>query len=104
MKTNLEISRHAAQSTLSAKALAVVSPDEMNVAVVADEGRIHYRSTCDDVLEHTFYICHGQALAFSEDGKLLAAAGARNGSQGKIKVWRLSDHKQLWKRSLPATT
>src|SRR5262249_5184941 len=31
----------------------------------------------------------------SPDGKRLAAAGGRNGSRAKIKVWRVGDHEQL---------
>jgi WD40 repeat protein len=62
---------------------------------VGEHGRILYRQANDDRVEHTFYICNAQVLAFSDDGKLLAAVGGRNGSQGKIKVWQLNDHKQL---------
>ena len=53
------------------------------------------RRASDGALEATLYICHAQALAFSPNGNLLAAAGGQNGSPAKIKVWRLSDHQQL---------
>jgi WD40 repeat protein len=79
----------------AAETLVLCSPQGIYTASIGEHGRISYRGTNDDAVEHTFYICNAQALAFSDDGKLLAAAGGRNGSQGKIKVWRLSDHKQL---------
>ena len=85
----------AAQPSVGAEDLVACSPNQTHVAGVAADGRICYQRSSDGVVEHTFYICHAQALAFSEDGKLLAAAGGRNGSQGKIKVWRVSDRKQL---------
>ena len=75
--------------------LAVCSPDETHVASVAEQGRIHYRRASDNTVEHTFYICHPQAICFSANGKLLAAAGGANGSRAKIKVWRLSDHQPI---------
>jgi hypothetical protein len=58
-------------------------------------GRILCRRTSSNTVEQTFYICHAKALAFSEDGGLLAAAGGPNGSPAKLKVWRTSDRRQL---------
>jgi len=75
--------------------LVVCSPDGTHTASVDEHGRILYSDANDPTLKHTFYLCTAQAIVFSDDGKLLAAVGGRNGSQGKIKVWRLSDHKQL---------
>src|SRR5205814_1488301 len=78
----------------AAQSLVVCSPDGTHTASVVEHGRISYSDANDPTLKHTFYLCNAQAIVFSEDGKLLAAVGGRNGSQGKIKVWRLGDHKQ----------
>jgi WD40 repeat protein len=74
----------------------VCSPDKTHVATVAKRGQIRYRDASDKTIQYTFYICHPQAVCFSPDGTLLAAAGGRNGSPGKIKVWRISDGKELF--------
>jgi WD40 repeat protein len=85
----------SSQLLRAAESLVICSPDGTHTASIGEQGRISYCKADDSAVEHTFYVCNTQALAFSEDGKLLAAAGGRNGGQGKIKVWRLSDHKQL---------
>ena len=107
MKTNLPTLQQAAGILLAcsclaipnvlraAQSLVVCSPDGTHTASVGEHGRILYSDANDPALKYTFYLCNAQAIVFSEDGKLLAAVGGRNGSQGKIKVWRLSDHKQL---------
>ena len=77
------------------ESLVVCSPNGSHLATAADNGRIQYRTAVDNTTEHTFYICHPQAIAFSVDGSLLAAAGGLNGSRAKIKVWRIGDHKEL---------
>lgn len=74
---------------------AVCSPDGTYLATADEPGRIQYRLASDFTVQGTFYLCHPRAICFSENGKLLAAAGARNGSPAKIKVWRLGDHQQL---------
>src|SRR5262245_54394321 len=108
MKTKLLLSRTilaaivqcgwllAVQSATVPEALIAYAPDKAHLAQVGgDQGRIQYRRTSNNNLEGTFYICHAQALAFSPDGKLLAAAGGKNGCPAKVKVWRLGDHQQL---------
>lgn len=85
----------AANVGFASESLVVRSADGIHIASVGETGRISYRSTGSNSVEQVFYICHPQALAFSEDGKLLAAGGGRNGSSAKIKVWRISDHTQL---------
>ena len=80
---------------VAAQPLVVCAPGGTHIATVAEQGRIHYRQATDYTIQGTFYICHPQAICFSEDGKLLAAAGGRNGSRAKIKVWRIADHKEL---------
>src|SRR6185369_9011602 len=35
-------------------------------AAVAEQGRIHYRQATDSTIQGTFYICHPQAICFSE--------------------------------------
>jgi WD40 repeat protein len=84
-----------AQSATLPKTLVAFSPDSTRVAVIEGQGRLQVRQASDGALEATFYICHAQALAFCQNGNLLAAAGGQNGSRAKIKVWRLSDHQQL---------
>jgi len=79
----------------AAEPLEIRAPDGTHIASVTEHGRIHYRKTTDDTIRHTFYVCHPQAICFSEDGKVLAAAGGRNGSRAKIKAWRIGDHKEL---------
>jgi WD40 repeat protein len=79
----------------AAESLVVCAPNGSHFAAVTDQGRIQYRTTVDNTTQYTFYICHPQAISFSANGKLLAAAGGRNGSQSKIKVWRIGDHKEL---------
>ena len=78
-----------------AETLAMCSPDGIHVASIGEHGRVFYVRAEDNRVVHTFYICHAQTLAFSTDGKLLAAGGRRNGCQAKIKVWRMADDKQL---------
>lgn len=85
----------SAQLLRAAEPFVICSPDGTHTASVGEHGRISYCNANDGAVEHTFYVCNTQVLAFSGDGKLLAAAGGRNGSQGKIKVWRISDYKQL---------
>ncbi|MEO8426080.1 MAG: hypothetical protein ABI651_03110 [Verrucomicrobiota bacterium] len=65
----------------AAESLVVCSPDGTHTASVCEQGRISYSSANDNARDYTFYICNPQAIAFSEDGKLLAAAGGRDGSQ-----------------------
>jgi WD40 repeat protein len=80
---------------VAAEPLTVCAPGGTHLATGAEPGLIHYRQASDYAIQRTFYICHPQAICFSEDGKLLAAAGGRNGSQAKIKVWRIADHLEL---------
>src|SRR5262245_27645707 len=84
-----------ANGVRAADPLIVCSPDKTHFATVAEQGQIRYRDASDKTNQHTFYICHPKAICFSLDGTLLAAAGGRNGSPGKIKVWRISDGKEL---------
>ena len=107
MKTNLSPLQQAAGILVAcsclavpnvlraAQSLVVCSPDGTHTASVGEYGRILYSDANDPTLKHTFYLCNAQAIIFSDDGKLLAAVGGRNGSQAKIKVWRLSNHQQL---------
>ena len=84
-----------AQSLHASAFLGTCSPNGSHFVAVADQGRIDYRNTSDNSLQATFYICHPIAISFSPDGKLLAAAGIRNGSPAKVKVWRVHDHQLL---------
>ena len=84
-----------AYSLDTVESLVVCSPDATHLATAAEQGRIQYRRAGDYTVEGVFYICHPRAISFSKDGKLLAAAGGRNGSPARIKVWRLGDHQQL---------
>ena len=79
----------------AAESLVVCSPNGMHFATAAEHGRIDCCNASDGAAQGTFYICHPTAISFSEDCKRLAAAGGRNGSPAKIKVWRVSDHQQL---------
>jgi WD40 repeat protein len=71
------------------------SPNGTHFAATIEPGRIIYRNAGDNTVRATFYICHPMAVSFSEDGRLLAAAGGRNGSPAKVKVWRVQDHQLL---------
>ena len=75
--------------------MVVCSPDGTHWATAAGQGRIQNCLAGDYTVQGTFHICHPQPRSFSDNGKLLAAAGSRNGNQAKIKVWRLADHRQL---------
>lgn len=79
----------------TAPSTAICSPDGMHTASVGDPGRIVYCQASDNSVKGTYYACHVQALAFSPDGKLLGAFSGRNGNPGKIKVWSLTDSRQL---------
>ena len=81
--------------SFGAESLVVCAPDGIHVATVTDQGRIQYRTVNDDAIQYTFYICHPHVISFSEDGKLLAAAGGGSGGLAKIKIWSVSDHHQL---------
>jgi len=84
-----------ANGVLASEPLVVCASDGNHTASVGGTGRISYCRTDSNVVVRTFYICHPKAMAFSEDGQLLAAVGGPNGSPAKIKVWRISDHHQL---------
>src|SRR5262245_55267969 len=79
----------------AAQSLRVCSPDGTCLATAAEHGRIQYYTCAGDSVQSTFYICHPRAIAFSEDGTLLAAVGGTNGNPAKIKIWRLADRQQL---------
>jgi WD40 repeat protein len=79
----------------AAESLVVWAPNQTHFASAAEQGRIDYHTGINNRGQGTYYLCHPRALSFSEDGSLLAAAGARNGGPAKIKVWRLADHSQL---------
>src|SRR5207247_10297970 len=79
----------------AAEPLVACAPNGSHLTTVAEPDRIQYRTAIGSKTQHTFYICHPQAISFSENGKVLAAAGGRNGSRAKIKVWRISDYKDL---------
>jgi len=89
-----------ANGVFASEPLLVCSADSNHTAFVGAPGRISYRKTSGIHLEHTFYVCHPQALAFSEDGQFLAAAGGRNGVTAKLKVWRMDDYQQLCEISI----
>jgi WD40 repeat protein len=85
----------AASCVLASEPLTIHSPDGHRIAAADASGRILYRLKGSATVKHTFYTCHLRALAFAENGHFFAAAGGKNGSSAKIKVWRTSDHKQL---------
>src|SRR5262245_51122424 len=82
----------------AAEPLVVCAPDGSYFATVADHGRIQYRTDVDNATQHTFYICHPQAICFSANGKLLAAAGGRNGCPSRSKF----DASPITKNSAPS--
>jgi len=84
-----------ASGAFAAEPLVARSPDGTHTASVGGTGRISYCRTDSNVVVRTFYICHPKAMAFSEDGQLIVAAGGRNGISAKIKVWRIEDHQQF---------
>lgn len=107
MKTPVLIRFHRAGVLLAAVGLAatlplnaaaptaICSPDGTHAASVDEASRILYSQADTGVVKCTYYACHVQALAFSEDSQLLAAGGGSTGHPGKIKVWRLQNSRQL---------
>ena len=85
----------ASYPLVATEPLVVCAPDGTHLVTLTKQGRIQYRQATDYTIQGTFYICYPQAICFSADGKLLAAAGGRNGGPAKIKVWRIADHHQL---------
>ena len=66
------------------------SPDGDYYAYASAPGKVKYCRTLDGVVLRTFYLCAPIALAFSQDGTMLAAAGF-SCQQPIIAVWRLTD-------------
>jgi WD40 repeat protein len=85
----------AAASAAPLDSPSVRAPDAAHFAEVAASGRIHYLRASDGGLEKTFYLCNAETLEFSAEGQFLAAAGGREGTRAKIKVWRVADGSQL---------
>ena len=79
----------------AAEPIALCAPDGKHTASANEHGRIEYREAVDNSVKTTFYACHVQALAFSNDGQLLGAVSGQNGNPGKIKIWRVKDGGQL---------
>lgn len=75
--------------------LVARSVDGKYTVTAGEGGRLSYCRAGSNTVEKSFYICHPQALAFSEDGKLLAAVGGKNGKPAKIKVWQIKEQKLL---------
>ncbi len=71
--------------------LATCSPDGEYYVFATANGHLKYGRTRDGTTLRTYYLCQPKAVAFSPDGRLLAAAGGSSGWPGKVKVWRIED-------------